>query len=100
MVKIALKPTGAVSFREEESPILDFMQQFVDNIPAGTEIYRFIAHANPDDAEGTELAKMAVVDGCFPSKYGDEKLFFRHMDIEEDIALRPEWESAYRANCT
>ena len=76
------------------------MQQFVDNIPAGTELYSFITHANPDDAEGTELAKMVVVDGCFPSKYGDEKLFFRHMDIEEDIALRPEWESAYRTNCT
>jgi len=97
--KITLKPTGAVSFREEESPILDFMQQFVDNIPAGTELYSFRAHANPDDVEGTELAPM-VVDGCFPSKYGDEKLFFQHQRIEEDIELMPEWESAYMTECT
>jgi len=98
--KITLKPTGAVTFREEESPILDFMQQFVDNIPAGTEIYSFIAHANPDDIEGTELAKMVAVDGCFPSKWGDEKLFFQHQRIEEDIELRPEWEAQYMTECT
>jgi len=98
--KVTLKPTGAVSFREEESPILDFMQQFIDNIPAGTELYSFMAHANPDDVEGTELAKMVVPDGCFPSKYGDEHLFFQHQRIEEDIELRPEWESAYMTECT
>ena len=76
------------------------MQQFIDLIPDGTELYSFIAHANPDDVKGTELAKLVIVDGCFPSKYGDEKLAFRHIDIEEDIALRPEWESAYRKHCT
>ena len=75
------------------------MQQFVDNIPAGTELYSFRAHANPEDVEGTELAPM-VVGGCFPSKYGDEKLFFQHQRIEEDIELRPEWESAYMTECT
>ena len=98
--KITLKPTGDVNFRVEESPILEFMQQFIDNVPAGTELYSFVAHANPEDTEGMELAKLVVPDGCFPSKYGDEKLFFQHQRIEEDIELKPEWESAYMTECT
>ena len=97
--KITLKPTGAVNFREDETPILEFMQQYVDKIQSGTELYSFIAHANPDDIEGRELAKLTVLDGCFPSKYGDEKLFFQHQRVEEDIALRPEWEPAYMSAC-
>ena len=76
------------------------MQQFVDDIPAGTELYSWIAHDNPEDIEGTELAKLVIVDGCFPSKFGDEKLFFQHQRIEEDIELRPEWEAAYMTDCT
>lgn len=27
------------------------------------------------------------------SKFGDKDLFFRHQKLEEDIALRPEWET-------
>jgi len=99
--KVSLKPTGEVNFREEESPTnLEFLQQFVDNIPAGTAPYSFVAHANPDDIEGTELARLVVVDGCFPSKFGDEKLFFQHQRIEEDMELRPEWGAAYMTECT
>ena len=98
--QITLRPTGVVRFREDESDILAFMQQFIDKIPAGTELYSFIAHANPDDIDGFELAKLVVVDGCYPSKYGDEKLFFQHQRIEEDIELKPEWEAAYKTECT
>ena len=98
--QITLRPTGVVRFREEESDILAFMQQFIDKIPPGTELYSFIAHASPDDIDGFELAKLVVVDGCYPSKYGDEKLFFQHQRIEEDIELKPEWESAYKTECT
>ena len=86
-------------FKVEESPIEDFMQQFIDNIPAGTELYSFVAHSNPADKEGTELAKLVVTDGGYPSKYGDERLFFRHQRIEEDIALKPEWKDAYTKVC-
>ena len=44
---------------------------------------------------GTELGKLVVVDGCYPSRYGDEKLFFKHQRIEEDIELMPEWKNDY-----
>jgi len=93
--KISLKPTGEVRFREEPSNNLDLLQQFVDKIPAGTELYSFIAFENPNDMNGTELGKLVVIDGCYPSRYGDEKLFFKHQRIEEDIELMPEWKNDY-----
>ena len=93
-----MEPTRAINFREEESPISEFMEQFKE-IRTGTELYSFRTHANPNDVEGTEVAKVVVVDGCFPSKYGDEKLFFQHQRVEEDIDLKPEWESAYLTDC-
>ena len=93
--KISLKPTGEVRFRKEPSNNLDLLQQFVDKISAGTELYSFITFENPNDMNGTELGKLVVVDGCYPSKYGDEKLFFRHQRIEEDIELKPEWKNDY-----
>lgn len=37
-----------VSFDEGETPIAEFMQQFIDNIPDGAEIYSLVAHKNPD----------------------------------------------------
>lgn len=89
------KPTGKVNFRVEPSPHLELLQQFVDEIPHGTEIYSFIAHADPKDVDGTELAKLVIVDGCYPSRYGDEKLFFKHQRVEEDMELRPDWKKDY-----
>ena len=88
-----------VTFRDEWSPIDDFLQQFIDNIPDGTPLYSFITHENPDDVAGTELTKLVIVDGCFPSRYGDEHLFFQHHHIKEDINLKPELEYAYMENC-
>ena len=96
---ISLESTGAVSFREEYSPIFDFLQQFTDNIPDGTPLYSFKTHEDPEDWDGTEIGKLVVVDGCFPSRFGDEKLFFKHQWIAEDIELRPEWEPYYNNGC-
>ena len=93
--KLTLKPTGKVNFRVEPSPNLDLLQQFIDEIPNGTELYSFIAHADPKDFGGTELAKLVIVDGCYPSRYGDERLFFKHQRVEEDMELRPDWKKDY-----
>ena len=98
--QITLRPTDVVKFREEDSDILAFMKQFIDKIPEATELYSFMALANPDDIDDFELAKLVVVDRCYTSKYGDEKLFFQLQKIEEHIELKPESESAYKTECT
>ena len=96
---ITLKPTGLVSFKEEYSPIQEFLQQFRDNIQDGSPLYSFITHQGPHDLEGTEIATLNVDDGCYPSRYGDEKMFFQHHSYEEDLKLRPDWYQAYMDGC-
>ena len=95
--KITLDPTGDVNFRHEESSLQEFSEQW-NTIPKGAAIYSFIAHSSPEDSVGKELGKI-VVDGCTTSKFGDERLFFSHQRIEEDIQLRPNWRNAYLEDC-
>ena len=96
--KIALKPTGEVNFKETASSLEDFSKQWAD-IPKGAAPYTFVAYANPNDQTGQELGRVVVEEGCTASKFGDEKLFFQHQRIEEDMLLRPEWKSAYLEVC-
>ena len=88
-----------MKFTEKWMPIDPFLQQFIDNISDGSSLYSFITHEDPDDEDGSELAQMIAVDGCFPSKWGDEHLFFQHQSGLEDAALRPDWEYDCRG-CT
>ena len=93
--KVALKPTSKIHFSNVKLPTDRYLRQFTDKIKNGTELYSFVAYADPQDVNGTELAKMVIVNGCYPGKYGDEKLFFRHQRVEEDIELKPEWKNDY-----
>ena len=88
-----------MKFTEEWIPVDLFMQQFIDNISDGSSLYSLITHEDPYDEDGSELAQMIAVDGCFPSKYGDEHLFFQHKSGFDDAKLRPEWESYYKTGC-
>ena len=90
-----------MKFTEEWLPIDDFLQQFIDNISKGTPLYSFITYEEPlpTDVGARELAQIIASDGCFPSKYGDEHLFFKHQSALEDVALRPDWESYYKTGC-
>ena len=92
---MTLKPTGEVMFQEAPLSNKDFLKQFVDKIPDGSHIYSLIAYKDPMDIEGTELGKVMNVGKCYISQYGDEKLFFRHQRVEEDMQLRPEWVNDY-----
>ena len=95
---VKLIPTGEVNFKQEESSLEEFSKQW-ETIPNGAAIYKFMAHSGPEDNEGIELGKIIAVDGCTTSKFGDEHLFFQHQRIEDDIILKPEWESSYLTEC-
>ena len=99
--KITLKPTGNVQFPTEKPPSLDdFQRQFKDLITPGMAIYDFHAHVSPDDTSGLKLGQIVIPEKCVDkSKFADERLFFQHHRIEEDIALKPEWESKYKEVC-
>ena len=93
--KITLKPTGQVIFQDEPLSNKDFVQQFEDKIPDRTPIYSLLTYKDPEDNKGTELGKVVNVGKCYASQYGDEKLFFRHQRVEEDMELRPQWANDY-----
>ena len=78
------------------------MQEFIDQfkaIPVGSSLYTVMAHSSPDDEAGSVLGSVVTTDNCVTSMFGDTKLFFRHRPVEEDMALRPEWSSAYMNDC-
>ena len=94
--KLTLSPTGKIKFRTHESSSSEeFHKQFHDKLPEGSAIYSFTAHSNPEDTHGTVLGEMIVVDKCTTSKFGEERLFFRHQRVEEDVKLKPEWKDDY-----
>ena len=99
--KITLKPTGKVQFSEAKPPTLeDFQRQFKDLITPGMAIYDFHAHRNPDDLVGLKLGQVVIPERCVDkSKFADERLFFQHHRIEEDIALKPDWKEKYEEVC-
>ena len=97
--KLTFDLTGEVNFHEEKpSSMEEFMQQF-DDIAVGTNLYTLKGHQNPDDLEGITLGNVVTTDKCISSKYGDTHLAFKHQWIEDDIALKPEWEAALLDDC-
>ena len=48
----------------------------------------------PEELGGSEqmIAQIKTVSEMTTSLWGDEHLYFRHTRMEDDLALRPEWE--------
>ena len=48
----------------------------------------------PEELGGTEtkIAEVVTASELTTSNWGDEKMFFRHERMENDLAFHPEWE--------
>ena len=91
--------TADISFPSAKPANLQtFMNQF-NTIPVGSNLYKVRTYASPTDTVGTVLGNLVTTGPCVTSKFGDGELFIRHRPIDEDIALKPAWEEAYRAGC-
>jgi len=97
--KVSFVPTGDIQFQENYSELSEFMKQFTD-LPAETTLYTLKGHTSPEDEDGVLLGDVVTTEKCVTSLYGDTKLFFQHQYIEDDKALKPEWEEAYDKECT
>ena len=88
------------SFHMKIPTLEDFQRQFKDLITPGMAIYDFHAHTDPNDVNGVKLGEMVIPNRCVDkSKFADERLWFQHHRIEEDIALKPEWKDKYEEVC-
>lgn len=98
--EITFNPTGKVHLKNESSNLEEFSKQWKE-IKDRAALYTVIAHDNPNDLfpNGTTLGTIIVDGGCTTSKFGDERLHFRHRRIEDDIRFKPEWKNDYMTDC-
>ena len=65
----------------------------IKSIPADSTLFDVYGETGPSQTGGSEqLIGTIKIDGNFvTSKWGDDHLFFRHGNVEDDIKLKPEW---------
>jgi len=71
----------------------DFLTD-LESIPSGSVLYDIFAMDKPEELGGSEkkIGQLKTVSELTSSKWGDEHLYFRHERMDDDLALRPEWE--------
>ena len=92
--EIMFYPTGKANFsvtREDNAQLISELA----SIPAGTELYRVLAFETPaakaDDGNKIFVGTIKTTTACYPSLFGDGRLFFRHQRMEEDFEAEPGW---------
>lgn len=66
----------------------------VDKLPSvepNTMLYEVWAQAEPEDEALIKLGNLTTTSEIVGTLDGDEKLFFQHQKMEDDITLKPEW---------
>ena len=97
--KVTLTPKDQGFSKDQPGSIAELQKQFA-NIAPGSKLYTLTAMQSPDDVEGIYLGDLVSDGQCVTgSNFGDNKLFFKHQWINEDINLRPEWRDAYLDGC-
>ena len=63
-------------------------------IPEGTTLYHLWGWDEPEENGGHQwyIGDIVTTSEMTTSSFGDTELFFRHEVLDEDLALRPEWE--------
>lgn len=88
--KIEYRPTGEATMSSMPSTGNTLLENMIKGAPSGTRLYDVWAWESPK-ATPVKMGSITNTQDCVSSKYGDEKMFFRHQRIEEDWQLRPEW---------
>lgn len=87
--KLVFRPTN--SFSDEYHGLL---ADDLSSIPEGSILFNVYAWDAPEDLGGQEefIGDLVLRSKLVTSLWGDTVLFFKHQDMAEDVALRPEWE--------
>ena len=76
----------------------DYTTYFTDQlstIKKGTTIYQVNALSGPG-ASPKHIGDLVLESELTTSFFGDKYLFFKHQDMKEDLALKPEWATSIR----
>ena len=91
---LRFKPGGAYSFPDSKDPNFNDFRDQLASIAPETILYEVYAMDKPTELGGTEskIAQIVTKSEMTTSNFGDEHLYFRHERMDDDLALRPEWE--------
>ena len=87
-------PGGTTSFPSTVANGYTDFRTDLASIPSGTTLYTVYAMDAPKELGGTEtkIAEVVTASELTTSNWGDEKMYFRHERMEDDLAIHPEWE--------
>ena len=62
-------------------------------IPLGSTLYKVYGMDAPKKMGGKEfyIGNLITTSKMTTSNWGDRNLFFRHQDMAQDLAIKPEW---------
>ena len=65
------------------------------NVPVGLTLYKVYAMDEPAELGGkeTQIANIVLSSELMTSTWADKSLFFRHQNVQDDVSLKPEWDS-------
>ena len=84
-------PSSVPSFPDE---FVQTMPEQLMTVSSGTELYKVYAMDAPTELGGTEthIADMILTSKLTTSLWGDQHLFFRHQNMQDDVDIKPEWD--------
>lgn len=93
---LRLSPNPDVQARfpsTKEAGYTNWLDEFA-TIPAGTKLFTVYAWSAPAELGGTEMeiGSINITSQFTTSNWGDEKIYFRHQRMTDDLAIHPEWE--------
>ena len=76
-----------------EEGYTDFIDIFA-KIPAGTKLWTVYGMSAPEELGGTEMEIGSInsTSQFTSSLWGDDKIYFRHQRMAEDLKYHPEWD--------
>jgi len=88
--RLRFEPTGEIAFSDA------YTRPFTEDLKSlrtGTTLYRVFALDKPSQLGGkeTRIGDLVLGSDMVTSKWADRRMFFRHQDMEEDLAVNPEW---------
>jgi len=90
--QLRFQPTNEVPSFPDEYSGMD-VNEMLQTVTKGTTLYDVYATDKPVELGGKEskIAKIVLDEKFVTSKWGDTGYFIRHLNMAEDLALRPEW---------
>ena len=94
--QLNLVPNEIISENFKNRRPTSSLERMMLTIPTGAKIYDVFAISDPESTseEQLKIAELTTDSPIYFTLTGDNFLFFRHQKMEDDVALRPEWEGA------